>query len=146
MRTFPAAMARDGWMKQIGSIVKNSVFSWRVAVAGLAGSLLLIANASAEDACGLCVKQIVTNSELATCFLDQYDQIAKTNSNTVVVDLSSCASRGIVEALPSPTKAPAEPDVQFMVSRPQLQCLKKQLETPGIVLDPSATIELDNCK
>ncbi|BAV47934.1 hypothetical protein MLTONO_3031 [Mesorhizobium loti] len=126
--------------------MKNSVFSWRVAVAGLAGSLLLIANASAEDACGLCVKQIVTNSELATCFLDQYDQIAKSNSNAVVVDLSSCASRGIVEALPSPTKAPAEPDVQFMVSRPQLQCLKKQLETPGIVLDPSATIELDNCK
>ncbi|WP_095199740.1 hypothetical protein [Mesorhizobium carmichaelinearum] len=126
--------------------MKNSVFSWRGAVAGLAGSLLLIANASAEDACGLCVKQIVTNSELATCFLDQYDQIAKSNSNAVVVDLSSCASRGIVEALPSPTKAPAEPDVQFMVSRPQLQCLKKQLETPGIVLDPSATIELDNCK
>ncbi|BCG70882.1 hypothetical protein MesoLj113a_20400 [Mesorhizobium sp. 113-1-2] len=126
--------------------MKNSVFSWRVAVAGLAGSLLLVANASAEDACGLCVKQIVTNSELATCFLDQYDQIAKSKSNAVVVDLSSCASRGIVEALPSPTKAPAEPDVQFMVSRPQLQCLKKQLETPGIVLDPSATIELDNCK
>ena len=132
--------------KQIGSIVKNSVFSWRGAMAGLAGSLMLIANASAEDACGLCVKQIVTNSELATCFLDQYDQIAKSNGNAVVVDLSSCASRGIVEALPSPTKAPAEPDVQFMVSRPQLQCLKKQLEAPGVVLDPSATIELDSCK
>ena len=77
-------MAHVGWMKQIGSIVKNSVFSWRVAVAGLAGSLLLIANASAEDACGLCVKQIVTNSELATCFLDQYDQIAKSKSNAII--------------------------------------------------------------
>ncbi|UVK50574.1 hypothetical protein DBIPINDM_003750 [Mesorhizobium sp. AR02] len=126
--------------------MKKPLFSWRGTIAGLAGGLLLIANASAEDACGLCVKQIVTNSELATCFLDQYDQFAKTSSDAVVVDLSSCASRGIVEALPSPTKAPAEPDVQFMVSRPQLQCLKKQLETPGIVLDPSATIELDNCK
>ena len=122
------------------------VLSWRAATAGLAAGLLLAASASADEACGLCVKQVITNSELATCFLDQYDQIAKSNGNAVVVDLSSCASRGIVEALPSPTKAPAEPDVQFMVSRPQLQCLKKQLETPGIVLDPSATIELDNCK
>ena len=132
-------------MKQIGSIVKNFVFSWRGAVAGLAGSLLLIANASAEDACGLCAKQIVTNSELATCFLDQYDQIAKSNGDAVVVDLSNCASRGVVEALPSPNKAPVEPDVQFMISRLQLNCLKKQLEAPGIVLDPSATIELDSC-
>ncbi|QKD06197.1 hypothetical protein EB235_10290 [Mesorhizobium loti R88b] len=126
--------------------MKNTVFSWRTIVAGLAGSLLLIANASAQDTCGLCVKQVIINSELATCFLDQYDQIAKTSSNAVVVDLSSCASRGIVEALPSPNKTAVEPDVQFMVSRPQLVCLKKQLEAPGVVLDPSATIELDNCK
>ncbi|WP_027054420.1 hypothetical protein [Mesorhizobium erdmanii] len=126
--------------------MKKSLFSWRGTVAGLAGGLLLIANASAQDICGLCVKQIVTNSELATCFLDQYDQFAKTSSNAVVVDLSSCASRGIVEALPSPNKTPVEPDVQFIVSHPQLQCLKKQLEAPGIVLDPSATIELDSCK
>ena len=134
-------------MKWIGSTLKNTVFSWRAAVAGLAGGMLLAANASAQDTCGLCVKQVVTNSELATCFLDQYDQIAaKSNSDAVVVDLSSCASRGIVEALPSPNKTAVEPDVQFMVSRPQLVCLKKQLEAPGIVLDPSATIELDSCK
>jgi hypothetical protein len=147
MRTFPAAaMAHDGRQKQIGSIVKNSVFSWRGAVAGLAGSLMLIANASADDACGLCVKQIVTNSELATCFLDQYDQIAKSSGGAVVVDLSNCASRGVVEALPSPNKGAAEPDVQFMISRLQLECLKKKLEAPGIVLDPSAIIELDSCQ
>lgn len=133
-------------MKQIGSVLKNTVFSWRGAVAGLAGSLLLGANASADDACGLCVKQIVTNSELATCFLDQYDQIAKSGSSAVVVDLSNCASRGVVEALPSPTKTVQQPDVQFMISRPQLGCLKKQLEAPGIVLDPSATIELGSCQ
>lgn len=133
-------------MKQIGSVLRNSVFSWRGAAAGLAGGLFMIANASAQDTCGLCAKQVVINSELATCFLDQYDQFAKTSSDAVVVDLSSCASRGVVEALPSPSKAPAEPDVQFMVSRPQLACLKKQLEAPGVVLDPSATIELDNCK
>ncbi|TGQ70975.1 hypothetical protein EN829_000865 [Mesorhizobium sp. M00.F.Ca.ET.186.01.1.1] len=125
--------------------MKKSVFSWRATVAGLAGGMLLIANASAQD-CGLCAKQVVINSELATCFLDQYDQIAKASSDAIVVDLSSCASRGIVEALPSPNKAPAEPDMQFIVSRPQLACLKKQLEAPGVVLDPSATIELDSCK
>ncbi|MFD2052201.1 hypothetical protein ACFSQT_03425 [Mesorhizobium calcicola] len=139
-------MAHDGGMKWIGSIVKNSVFTWRGTIAGLAGSLSLIANASADEACGLCVKQIVTNSELATCFLDQYDQIAKSGNGAVVVDLSGCASRGVVEALPSPNKGAAEPDVQFMISRLQLECLKKQLEAPGIVLDPSATIELDSCQ
>ncbi|TRC82045.1 hypothetical protein FJV83_20130 [Mesorhizobium sp. WSM4307] len=126
--------------------MKKSFFSWRATLAGLAGALLLIANASAQDSCGLCARQVVINSELATCFLDQYDQFAKTSSDAVVVDLSSCASRGVVEALPSPNKAPAEPDMQFIVSRPQLVCLKKQLEAPGIVLDPSATIELDSCK
>jgi hypothetical protein len=140
-----AAMAPDSRMKRIGSIVKKSVFSWHGTVAGLAASLFLIANASADEACGLCVKQIVTNSELATCFLDQYDQISKAGSGAVVVDLSNCASRGVVEALPSPNKGSAEPDVQFMVSRLQLECLKKKLEAPGIVLDPSATIELDSC-
>jgi hypothetical protein len=147
MRTFPAgAMAHDRLTKRIGSIVKKSMFSWRGSVAGLAGSLLLIANASADEACGLCVNQIVTNSELATCFLDQYDQIAKSGNGAVVVDLSNCASRGVVEALPSPNKGAAEPDVQFMISRLQLECLKKKLEAPGIVLDPSAVIELDSCQ
>lgn len=126
--------------------MKNTVFSWRGAVAGLAGSLLLVANASADETCGLCAKQIVTNSELATCFLDQYDQIVKSDSSAVVVDLSNCASRGVVEALPSPTRTVQQPDVQFMISRPQLACLKKQLEAPGIVLDPSATIELGSCQ
>lgn len=126
--------------------MKNTVFSWRAMAAGLTGGLLLAANASAQDACGLCVKQIVTNSELATCFLDQYDQIAKSNSDAVVVDLSNCASRGIVEALPSPNKAAIEPDLQFIVSHPQLVCLKKKLQAPGLVLDPSATIELDSCQ
>ena len=126
------------------TFVNIPVLSWRGTVTGLVAGLL-VANASADEACGLCAKQIVTNSELATCFLDQYDQIAKTGNGAVVVDLSSCASRGVVEPLPSPNKAPPEPDVQFMISRTQLDCLKKKLEAPGIVLDPSATIELDSC-
>ena len=113
--------------------------------AGLLAAALPLAHAWAEESCGLCAKQIVTNSELAGCFLDQYDQIAKTGSTAVVVDLSSCASRGVVEPLPSPNKAAVEPDVQFMISRTQLDCLKKKLEAPGIVLDPSATIQLDSC-
>jgi hypothetical protein len=132
-------------MEQMRSSVKNMLLFWRGTAAGLVAGVLMIANASADEACGLCAKQIVTNSELATCFLDQYGQIAGTGSGAVVVDLSSCASRGVVEALPSPTKAPQQPDVQFMISHAQLDCLKKKLEAPGIVLDPSATIELDSC-
>lgn len=120
------------------------VFSWRGTAIGLVAGLF-VTSASADEACGLCAKQVITNSELATCFLEQYDQIAKTGNGAVVVDLSSCASRGVVEALPSPNKAPAEPDVQFMISRTQLDCLKKKLEAPGVVLDPTATIELDSC-
>lgn len=130
----------------MGWFVSYSLFSWSATVGGIVAGLLLVADASAQDACGLCAKQVIINSELATCFLDQYDQIAKASSDAIVVDLSGCTSRGIVEALPSPNKAPAEPDVQFIVSRPQLACLKKQLEAPGVVLDPSATIELDSCK
>ena len=128
------------------NFVNSNVFSWRGAAVGLLAAGLLATQASADETCGLCAKQIVTNSELASCFLDQYDQIAKTGNEAVVVDLSSCASRGVVEPLPSPNKAAVEPDVQFMISRPQLDCLKKKLEAPGIVLDPSATIDLDSCR
>ena len=105
--------------------VKIPLLSLCATAAGLVAGLL-IANASADEACGLCVKQIVTNSELATCFLDQYDQIAKSGSGAVVVDLSNCASRGVVEALPSPNKGTAEPDVQFMISRLQLGMPEKK--------------------
>jgi hypothetical protein len=142
----PVAAVGDIWMRRTKPTVKNSVFAWHGIIPALSGTLLLVAAASAQETCGLCARQIVTNSELATCFLDRYDQIAKAGSDAVVVDLSECASRGVVEALPSPTKGTVEPDVQFMISRPQLQCLKTKLEAPGIVLDPSATIELDSCQ
>jgi hypothetical protein len=33
-----------------------------------------------------------------------------------------------------------------MISRAQLGCLKKKLEEPGLVLDPSAKIELGGCQ
>lgn len=123
--------------------MKNTLL--RTAAASAIAAPLLAGNAFAEDACGLCVKEIVTNSELATCFLDQYDQIARSGSGAVVVDLSDCGSRGIVEALPSPSATSQQPDVQFMLSRVQLDCLKHKLQEPGLVLDPSAKIELDTC-
>jgi hypothetical protein len=126
-------------------VVKYVILILIGAVGGLAAGLLAISGASADEPCGLCAKEIVTNSELATCFLDQYDQISKTKSGAVAVDLSNCASRGVVEALPSPTKGVAEPDVQFMISRQQLDCLKQKLEQPGLVLDPSAKIDLGSC-
>ncbi|MER8842908.1 hypothetical protein NKH86_30275 [Mesorhizobium sp. M0913] len=108
-----------------------NLFSWYGAAASLVVAGLTLTNVSADEVCGLCAKEIVTNSELAGCFLDQYSQIAKTSSEAVVVDLSSCASRGVVEPLPSPNKAAAEPDLQFMISYPQLDCLKRKLEARG---------------
>lgn len=109
-------------------------------------SLFMVASSAAEEPCGLCAREIVTNSELASCFLEQYDQFAGRSAEALAVDLSSCQSRGIVEALPSPNKGGEEPDVQFMISRVQLACLKQKLEEPGLVLDPTATIELDDCQ
>ena len=101
--------------------------------------------AFAGDPCGLCAKEVVMNSDLASCFLEQYDEFAKSTGQAVAVDLSTCASRGIVEALPAPDAAVQEPDTQFLISRDQLTCLKKKLEQPGLVLDPSAKIELGSC-
>lgn len=115
------------------------------AVAGLAVSILALGGASADDACGLCSRTVVLNSELASCFLEQYDQFAKEGGAAIAIDLSTCGSRGIVEALPTPESGAAEPETQFMISRTQLGCLKKKLEEPGLELDPSAKIELDSC-
>ena len=127
------------------SIVRHLILNLIVAIGSLMAAMLVISGASADEPCGLCAKEIITNSELATCFLDQYDQIAKSKSEAVAVDLSDCTSRGVVEPLPSPTKAIVEPDVQFMISRQQLDCLKQKLEEPGLVLDPSAKIDLGRC-
>ena len=115
--------------------------------AGLVLSCLSVASALATEACGLCNTEIVTNSELAGCFLKEYQSLAQTDGAVVVVDLSACeTSRGGLEALPGPTDGPAqEPDTQFMIPRAQLDCLKAKLEAPGLVLDPSARIELASC-
>ena len=112
----------------------------------LVAALFVAGSAYAEDPCGLCDKEIVINSALATCFLDKYQQLAGKTDAAVVVDLSGCEQdRGIVEALPTPNGVELEPDLQFMVTPGQLQCLKTKLDKGDIPLDPSARIELDSC-
>jgi hypothetical protein len=100
----------------------------------------------AQEKCGLCAREIVTNSTLATCFLQEFDGLSKGDSAAVAVDLSECGeSRGVVEALPSPDLTAVQPSVKFMVTRSQLACLKTKLEQPDLVLDPSAKIGLSDC-
>jgi len=113
----------------------------------LAGCITLATAASATDPCGLCDEEIVTNSALAQCFLDEYPFIAGKAKGPVVVDLSGCEQdRGIVQPLGAPGTQVAEPSVTFMVTPAQLNCLKKKLEQKQMMeLDPSATIELDSC-
>src|SRR5262245_38427311 len=74
-----------------------------------------ISSGAAGATCGLCDTEIVLNSDLASCFLEKYDQLEKLNDPTVVVDLSDCQSRGIVEALPSAQLTVDEPSTQFMI-------------------------------
>lgn len=107
---------------------------------------LLISTAIASEPCGLCDKEVVTNSTLATCFLEKFDSLAGKTGGAIVIDLSDCEeSRGIVDALRLPGAAPKLPTVRFILSPDQLTCLKTKLEEPELVLDPEATIELDDC-
>jgi hypothetical protein len=132
-----------------GYPVKAVLVSLRLGLAGLSAACVALSGAAsaawADEACGLCSQSIVTNSSLADCFLEQYDQLRKEDGAAIAIDLSDCTSRGIVEALPSPNATDVEPDTQFMLSRGQLDCLKKKLEEPGLVLDPSVKIELGSC-
>jgi len=116
------------------------------ACAAAVSALLCVASTlSAQEACGLCEKEITTNSDLAKCFLDDYQNLASQAGAEVVVDLNDCEeSRGVVEALPTPNAGTA-PDLEFMISRSQLTCLKRKLQEPDLVLDPSVTISLDSC-
>lgn len=111
---------------------------------GLMASLFAASGVAAQTDCGLCDKEVVIDADLATCFLERYAELARGTDSTVVVDLSDCTTRGIVEALPGPDSG-SQPDTEFMVSQEQLTCLKKKLEDPGLVLDPSAKIDLESC-
>ncbi len=121
---------------------------WTKAVSlAVASAFLTTATVAAQESCGLCDKVIVTNSDLAACFLAKYQELQSAGKGAIVVDLSECPeSRGVVEALPPPGVTVEEPDLQFMVSPAQLACLKKKLEEPGLVLDPSAKIDLESCQ
>ena len=121
---------------------------WLVAKGvGLLAGLAAAHGAAAAEPCGLCDDKIVTNSVLAQCFLDEYPFLAGKASGAILVDLSACEQeRSIVPPLAAPGEQVLEPSVTFMVTRPQLGCLKKKLEQKGIDLDPSATIELGSCQ
>lgn len=113
--------------------------------AGLLAGLAAVAGAA--EPCGLCDEKIVTNPTLAQCFLDEYPFLAGKANGAIVVDLSACeAQRSIVPPLAAPEGEVQEPSVTFMVTRAQLDCLKKKLEQEGIDLDPSAVIELGTCQ
>jgi hypothetical protein len=115
-------------------------------VAIVVAAVFSISSAAAGATCGLCDTEVVMNSELAMCFLEQYDQLARQDEPAIIVDLSDCpGARGIVEALPSANLTVEEPDTEFMISPEQLSCLKKKLEDPAIELDPSAKIDLASC-
>ena len=92
-----------------------------------------ISSAAAGATCGLCDTEIVMNSELATCFLEQYDELAEQDDEpAIVVDLSDCpGSRGIVEALPSANLTVEEPDTEFMISPEQLVVPEEEARGSG---------------
>lgn len=116
----------------------------RILTTGLAAAVFAVTGASAQ--CGLCANEIVINSDLATCFLQEFPDLAKGDAPAVAIDLTQCGgSRGVVEALPAPEIGELAPSTKFMLSRSQLGCLKEKLEQPDLVLDPSAKIELSDC-
>lgn len=117
-----------------------------VAVSMLIGAAQ--STATAEDACGLCARSVVINSALARCFLEKYPQFASRTSSAVAINLDDCETeteRSVVPALRGPSASAGEPSRKFFLSLPQLVCLKRKLEDPGIDLDPSAQIDLGDC-
>ena len=111
----------------------------------VAAAVFSVSSSAAGATCGLCDTEVVMNSALASCFLEQYEKLAQETDQTIVVDLSDCQSRGIVDPLPSLDVTADQPDTEFMISRSQLDCLRKKLEDPNIKLDPSARIDLSSC-
>ena len=129
-------------MRELSVFLRKPVGS----VAALVTAVFAISSSAAGAACGLCDTEVVLNAELASCFLEKYGDLAKADDPAIAIDLSDCGeSRGIVEALPAPNVDDDEPDTQFLISHEQLDCLKKKLEEPGLVLDPSAKIDLAAC-
>ncbi len=120
--------------------------------ARLAGALVAAAMAAVqpsiaqERACGLCAREVVVDSATAQCFLERYPQLAARSGNAVAVNLEDCETdRGVVAALRPPQVGAVPPTLRFIASPDQLACIKSKLEQPGVVLDPSFTIDLATC-
>jgi len=115
----------------------------------LAAFVLTAGAASANPDCGLCARSVVINSALASCFLARFPEWQARANGAVVVDLTACPGeneRGVVAALPEPGAGGPDLDAEFIVTLDQLVCLKRKLEDPTLVLDPSATIDLGACE
>ena len=114
----------------------------------LAAGLALAATPAWTQTCGLCARQVVINPSLAACLLRDYEVLSTgDDGGAIAIDLTGCEQqRGIVEALPSAAAGQPEPDLRFLVSRRQLDCLKNTIEQPGTVVDPVTTIDLSACE
>lgn len=112
----------------------------------LAATALAVQAGAAWAACGLCARTVVVNSQLASCFLEKYPQLAATPAAAVAVDLEDCEQeRGVVAPLRGPQARPMQPSMKFFLSPDQLACLKQKLEQPGVALDPAVEIDLGAC-
>jgi hypothetical protein len=101
---------------------------------------------AAPSSCPICDKEVVINSDLAVCFLDQYKVFAASTDASVLIDLTECGeSRGIIPGIPGVQTSEEKPTMRFRLSRVQMDCLKQKLELPGLELDPSVRIDLSAC-
>ncbi|MEX0407983.1 hypothetical protein ABGN05_20190 [Aquibium sp. LZ166] len=132
----------------VGAQAPRPALARRLAVGLFAAGMAFSSTPSWSGSCGLCARQVVINPSLAECLLGNYEVLATGgDGGAIAVDLTDCEqSRGIVEALPSAAASPPEPDLRFLVSRGQLDCLKRTLERPGAVVDPVTTIDLSACE
>jgi hypothetical protein len=126
--------------------IRPSGIGSRVAAVATAFAIGLSQPVLAQESCGLCAKEIVIDSALAECFLERYPQLSGRNGSAVAVNLEDCeTSRGVVAALRPPQTGVTPPTLRFIASLAQLACIKARLEEPGVVLDPSLTIDLQAC-
>lgn len=121
---------------------------WKVAAGAVIALMTAVQGGQALAACGLCASSVTTNENLASCFLERYDDYAARSGTAVAVDLDDCpATRGVVEALSSPTMAQVVPDTRFMVTKGQLACFRERIEESlETGLDPATVIALDDCE
>ena len=120
---------------------------WAGGIVLLGGALVAGPLHALDASCGICATEITLDEPLAACFLDRYHDYSAEDGMAVAVRLDDCPTdRGVVEALSSPGAGSIAPDTRFLLTRTQLACLKERLEQPGIVLDPSVTVQLDDCE